>query len=229
MLLHAVGQGTSHTQSEKEHVAMKRSWILLMVAAALAVAAQAYAFDGPSASSWHGYYYDAAWGMPVALVVPPGVHTQANLSWGVPSSPRTRSTSSSAAPGRARAITTAPPSCPRPLGPATPRSSACITSAGHGSRGYGRLTAVCAAEGDCPNSGTTLRVVATKMGLSPYEVRQLFFHRSLPRLASGPVVFLRVRREQAQFAQGLATAQPANGHQGGQPFLRGRAWPCSQW
>ncbi len=65
---------------------MKRSWILLMVAAALAVAAQAYAFDGPSASSWHGYYYDAAWGMPGALVVPPGVHTQANLSWGVPSS-----------------------------------------------------------------------------------------------------------------------------------------------
>jgi len=33
--------------------------------------------------SWHGSYYDAAWGTPVALVVPPtaGMHTE--YSWGV--------------------------------------------------------------------------------------------------------------------------------------------------
>ncbi len=71
---------------------MKRSWILLIVAAAaLAVGGQAQAQDGgPSPTSWHGYYYDAAWGMPVALVVPPGCHTQANLSWRVPSARRER-------------------------------------------------------------------------------------------------------------------------------------------
>jgi hypothetical protein len=66
---------------------MKRSWILLIVAAAaLAVGAQAWAQDGlPSRTSWHGYYYDAAWGMPVALVVPPLVRKETNLGWGVPS------------------------------------------------------------------------------------------------------------------------------------------------
>ncbi len=32
--------------------------------------------------AWHGYYYDAAWGMPVALVVPPCSCKQVNLGWG---------------------------------------------------------------------------------------------------------------------------------------------------
>ncbi len=33
--------------------------------------------------SWHGGYYDAAWGMPVAVVVPPTAESQAHLGWGV--------------------------------------------------------------------------------------------------------------------------------------------------
>jgi hypothetical protein len=35
---------------------------------------------------WHGGYYDAAWGVPVALVVPPTAENQTHLSWGVGSS-----------------------------------------------------------------------------------------------------------------------------------------------
>jgi hypothetical protein len=38
------------------------------------------------AMAWHGYYYDACWNMPYALVVPPTVGRQCELSWGVPSS-----------------------------------------------------------------------------------------------------------------------------------------------
>ncbi len=34
-------------------------------------------------SSWHGGYYDAAWGMPVAVVVPPTAESQSHLGWGV--------------------------------------------------------------------------------------------------------------------------------------------------
>jgi hypothetical protein len=36
--------------------------------------------------SWHDSYYDAAWGMPVALVVPPRAENQIKYSWGVGSS-----------------------------------------------------------------------------------------------------------------------------------------------
>jgi hypothetical protein len=32
---------------------------------------------------WHGDYYDAAWGMPVAVVVPPTAEAQTHLGWGV--------------------------------------------------------------------------------------------------------------------------------------------------
>ena len=32
---------------------------------------------------WHGGYYDVAWGVPVALVVPPTAETQTHLGWGV--------------------------------------------------------------------------------------------------------------------------------------------------
>jgi len=32
---------------------------------------------------WHGDYYDVAWGVPVALVVPPTAERQAHLGWGV--------------------------------------------------------------------------------------------------------------------------------------------------
>ena len=32
---------------------------------------------------WHGGYYDAAWGMPIALVVPPTAANQTKMGWGV--------------------------------------------------------------------------------------------------------------------------------------------------
>lgn len=32
---------------------------------------------------WHGPYYHTAWGVPVALVVPPTAHMQVNWGWGV--------------------------------------------------------------------------------------------------------------------------------------------------
>ncbi len=32
---------------------------------------------------WHGSYYNASWGMPVALVVPPTATHQAHYGWGV--------------------------------------------------------------------------------------------------------------------------------------------------
>jgi hypothetical protein len=33
--------------------------------------------------AWHGDYYDATWGMPVPLVVPPKAESQVKYSWGV--------------------------------------------------------------------------------------------------------------------------------------------------
>ncbi len=32
---------------------------------------------------WHGEYYDVAWGVPVAVVVPPTAESQTHLGWGV--------------------------------------------------------------------------------------------------------------------------------------------------
>ena len=32
---------------------------------------------------WHGDHYDVAWGMPVAVVVPPTAENQVHLGWGV--------------------------------------------------------------------------------------------------------------------------------------------------
>ncbi len=34
-------------------------------------------------ASWHGDYYESAWGMPVALVVPPTAESQSHYGWGV--------------------------------------------------------------------------------------------------------------------------------------------------
>lgn len=34
-------------------------------------------------SPWHGAYYHTAWGMPVALVVPPTAENQSHWGWGV--------------------------------------------------------------------------------------------------------------------------------------------------
>ncbi|MFZ1933216.1 MAG: hypothetical protein WCB27_22420 [Thermoguttaceae bacterium] len=32
---------------------------------------------------WHGGYYDVAWGMPVAVLVPPTAESQTHWNWGV--------------------------------------------------------------------------------------------------------------------------------------------------
>jgi hypothetical protein len=37
----------------------------------------------PTVQPWHGDYYDAAWGVPVAVVVSPRAKTQTNWGWGV--------------------------------------------------------------------------------------------------------------------------------------------------
>ena len=133
--------------------------------------------------------------MPVALVVPPGCHTQANLSWGVPSARRDRHLRPVQPPvAGAGRITTAPPSAPRPLGPATRRSSAFITSAGRNS--CGRLGGLFVACHGC---------------VSRAEVAY--------GLGSGPMVLLPAGLQQGQLGQCLAAAQPADRHQGRQPFL----------
>lgn len=75
---------------------MKR--ILIFVAAAALLAAWGWSsvaaagggsFKGRVAARqsqtypWHGDYYDVAWGVPVALVVPPTAENQVHYSWGV--------------------------------------------------------------------------------------------------------------------------------------------------
>ena len=64
----------------------------LLLSALLAVAAMAIGLDQSAsawtrnkapASTWHGGYYDAEWGMPLALVVPPNAEMQTNYGWGV--------------------------------------------------------------------------------------------------------------------------------------------------
>ncbi len=73
---------------------MKRFVILAAAAALLAAGGPANAagfgsFKGRVAYyqsqtyPWHGYYYDVAWGVPVAVVVPPTAENQWHYSWGV--------------------------------------------------------------------------------------------------------------------------------------------------
>ena len=137
-VLHAVGRGTSPTRRQKEAVAMKRSRILLVVSiAAVALAAgQAWAFEfgpGPGSNApWHGYYYDAAWGMPVALVMPPTVHQQTDYSWGVSSARRSYIYAQFRQGWPGPGIYDRNAFRPTPPGPATRRSSACTMSAGRG-------------------------------------------------------------------------------------------------
>lgn len=68
--------------------------IVIVAAAAFAVFADAAgAFEGrllgrravwmAQTYSWHGSYYDPAWGCPVAVVVPPNAEFQTNYGWGV--------------------------------------------------------------------------------------------------------------------------------------------------
>jgi hypothetical protein len=69
---------------------MKRTLLLVAVAgiaAAWVPSQPASAFDylatQTNAYSWNAGYYDAAWGAPVALVVPPTARRQTNWGWGV--------------------------------------------------------------------------------------------------------------------------------------------------
>lgn len=71
---------------------MKRSWLIVVAVAALtawfglAGAAEAHELRGlryAECYPWHGGYYHTAWGMPVALVVPPNVEFQTHWGWGV--------------------------------------------------------------------------------------------------------------------------------------------------
>ena len=39
--------------------------------------------NGASGDSWSGDYYDPAWGMPAALVIPPTAQRQTKYHWGV--------------------------------------------------------------------------------------------------------------------------------------------------
>lgn len=41
------------------------------------------AYSQAPSQPWHANYYDPAWGMPVALVVPPTAEAQTNWGWGV--------------------------------------------------------------------------------------------------------------------------------------------------
>jgi len=72
---------------------MKGFGLSMLLAAALVVAGlEQTAWAGrrktPS-PTWHGNYYEATWGMPLALVVPPKAEKQTHYGWGVG---RTRTT-----------------------------------------------------------------------------------------------------------------------------------------
>lgn len=59
----------------------------LLAIAVLSLAAVAGSPDeaqaqGPGPFSWHGAYYHPQYGAPVAMVVPPTVHSQMTYSWG---------------------------------------------------------------------------------------------------------------------------------------------------
>ena len=83
---------------------------------------------------WHGDYYEAAWGTPVALVVPPTAEYQTNYRWGVggyrvtPISPQFQR--GYPGPGSPDGVNF----LPTPPWATTRTSSACITSADRGSR-----------------------------------------------------------------------------------------------
>ncbi len=53
------------------------------VASALPPAQGAWACNTAYGYSWHNGYYHSAWGMPVAVVVPPTAELQTNWGWGV--------------------------------------------------------------------------------------------------------------------------------------------------
>ena len=73
---------------------MRQSLMIIVAASALIVLATAGTAEAiqwnhrcggfpAECYPWHGGYYNVAWGMPVALVVPPNVETQTHWGWGV--------------------------------------------------------------------------------------------------------------------------------------------------
>ncbi len=70
--------------------------VIALAAADLAQAAGRNIFGcvacrrAPSSASWHTGYYNPAWGMPVAVVVPPTAERQTNYGWGVGNTRTTR-------------------------------------------------------------------------------------------------------------------------------------------
>jgi len=78
---------------QKETWSMKRLILFSVGAAVLGVvlAGPASALEPgarraeqvPSSDCWHGPYYHTAWGMPVALVVPPTAERQVHWGWGI--------------------------------------------------------------------------------------------------------------------------------------------------
>ena len=90
------------------------------------------AYRHSQAYPWHGDYYDVAWGVPVALVVPPTAETRLTWvgAWAPPASRRSSTSSGAAILARAsRAGRSIPPR----LGLAAPINSAIIISAVRGS------------------------------------------------------------------------------------------------
>jgi hypothetical protein len=59
--------------------------VLLAVTFAVVFPASAsdFLFRGRSSGPWNTNYYDPAWGMPQAVVVPPTARWQTNYAWGV--------------------------------------------------------------------------------------------------------------------------------------------------
>lgn len=66
-------------------------WTLVLALAAVVLVDTAWAWERgsfrrgavPSAAAWHAGYYDAAWGTPVPLVVPPTARFQTHYGWGI--------------------------------------------------------------------------------------------------------------------------------------------------
>ena len=72
---------------------MKRAFFLAIVACAWAGTASAHhpsQWHGDRLAAaqaayypWHGWYYNAEWGIPAAVVVPPTAEAQTHYNWGV--------------------------------------------------------------------------------------------------------------------------------------------------
>jgi hypothetical protein len=75
---------------------MKRFWILsvaVLAVTAIVLVDSAWAWERTPMGAiahrqaqcypWHGGYYNASWGMPLALVVPPTAEFQTHWGWGV--------------------------------------------------------------------------------------------------------------------------------------------------